>query len=64
MSVLGYSANYFNDKDKKLYVATQILSSLVVRGGMDKEKAVDIALKYTNRLLCKLEEEERENENR
>lgn len=62
MSISGYSANYFNDKDKKLYVATQILSSLVIRGGMDRDKAVDIALKYTNRLIYKLEEEERENE--
>lgn len=59
MTISGYSANYFNDKDKKLYVATQILTTLLAKGKcVTTNDAVDVAISCTNRLMKKLEEEE------
>lgn len=61
MTISGYSANYFNDKDKKLYVATQILSALLstntVDYGLVDEDLVDTSIEYAELLLKKLKEE-------
>ena len=66
---MSYTSTHLNfkDEDKRLFIATEILSSLVVdretTRNYSREQAVNIAVSYTDLLIKKLEEKDGEPNN-